>query len=109
MSEYDDPVLFGPNQLVTSSKLSRNLGEYLTKTEKRPIFIQRDNSVEAVLINIDEYRALLLEEKKVEELYDVVVAVRRLMENVKKSFPLIDNQTVMESFGITEEMLLEDE
>lgn len=104
----DDPVLFGPSQLVTSSKLSKNLGEYLNKTEKRPIFIQRDNNVEAVLINIDEYRALLLEEKKVEELYDVVVAIRRLMENKRHEAPLLDNEDVMSRFGITDEMLEED-
>lgn len=108
MGDYDDPVLFGPTQLVTSSKLSRNLGEYLNKTEKRPVFIQRDNNIEAVLLNIDEYRALLLEEKKVEDLYDVVLAVRRMLENIKKSSGLLDNQSVMDSFGITEEMLRED-
>lgn len=109
MGDYDDPVLFGPSQLVTSSKLSKNLGEYLNKIEKRPIFIQRDNNVEAVLMNINEYRALLLEEEKVEDLYDVVLAVRRLLENLKNSNPLLDNQSVMESFGITEEMLTEDD
>ncbi|MGI5912641.1 MAG: type II toxin-antitoxin system Phd/YefM family antitoxin [Syntrophomonadaceae bacterium] len=109
MSDYDDPVLFGPAQLVTSSKLSKNLGEYLNKTEKRPIFIQRDNNVEAVLLNIDEYRALLLEERKVEDLYDAVVAVRRLLESVKNHTEFLDNQEVMKSFGITEEMLVEGE
>ena len=106
--DYDDPVLFGPGQLVTSSKLSKNLGEYLNKTEKRPIFIQRDNVVEAVLMNIDEYRALLLEERKVQELYDTVVAVRRLMEYFKNETPLLDNTDVMNRFGITDQMLEED-
>jgi PHD/YefM family antitoxin component YafN of YafNO toxin-antitoxin module len=105
--DYEDPVLFGPNQLVTSSRLSKNLGEYLNKTEKRPIFIQRDNNVEAVLMNIEEYRTFLLEERKVEELYDIVLAVRRLLESNKNNPPLLDNNAVMDLFGITDEMLEE--
>lgn len=105
MREYDDPVLFGPNQLVTSSILSRNLGSYINKAEEKPIFIQRDNNVEAVLINIDEYRALLMVERRFEELYDMVIAVRRLVESAQKGDELTDNDEVMKMFNITDEML----
>ncbi len=105
MREYDDPILFGPNQLVTSSILSRNLGNYLNKAEEKPIFIQRGNNIEAVLINIDEYRALLMEERRVEELYDMVMAMRRLMESMQNGDELIDNNEVMKMFNITDEML----
>lgn len=108
MKEYEDPVLFGPTQLVNSSTLGRNVGSYLDMTAKRPVFIQRGSEVEAVLININEYRALLTEEQKVEELYEVVLAIRRLLEATNSRAPLTDIDKVMLKFGITKEMLEEE-
>jgi PHD/YefM family antitoxin component YafN of YafNO toxin-antitoxin module len=107
MKEYEDPVLFGPSQLVNSSTLGRNVGSYLDMTTKRPVFIQRGSDVEAVLINIDEYRALLIEEQKVEELYESVLALRRLLEAIEAKAPLKDIESVMQKYGITEQMLEE--
>jgi len=104
MKEYEDPVLFGPNQLVNSSTLGRNVGSYLDMTAKKPVFIQRGSEIEAVLINIDEYRALLLEEQKVEELHEAVLAIRRLLETIKTKAPLKSIEEVMLKYGITHDM-----
>jgi len=103
--DYDDPVLFGPTQLVTSSRLSKNLGEYLNKTENKPIFIQKDNNVAAVLLNIEEYRSLLLEEQRVEDLYIEVLAIRRMLELIKNEADLLDNDAIMKHFNVTPDML----
>ena len=60
----DDPVKFSPYQLVTSSYLVRNLSQQLELARKNPIFIQREQDVQWVLLNIDEYRRLLNKEAK---------------------------------------------
>ncbi len=101
VDEMDDPVLLSPAQLVSSSKLSKNLGAYLDKAKKRPIFVTREQEVEAVLINIDDYRELLVEERKVEDLYYAVLAIRRLVEHSKSSEPLVDMEEVLSRFGVT--------
>ncbi len=99
--DYVDPVVFSPGQLVSSSKLVRSLGAYLDKTKKRPIFITREQEVEAVLINVEEYRELLEEEAKVEDLYHTVIALRRLIEHVKSGKELLDADDVLREFGFT--------
>ena len=60
----DDPVKFSPHQLVTSSYLARNLSQQLDLARKSPIFIQRDQEVQWVLLDINEYRRLLNKEMK---------------------------------------------
>jgi PHD/YefM family antitoxin component YafN of YafNO toxin-antitoxin module len=103
--DYVDPVVFGPRQLVSSSKLVRSLGTYLDQTKKRPVFIMRDQEVEAVLINIEEYRELLEKEAEVEELYDIVVAVRRLAEHLQSGDKFIEFDDIMKEFNLTREDL----
>ncbi|NHM28023.1 type II toxin-antitoxin system Phd/YefM family antitoxin [Desulfofundulus sp. TPOSR] len=102
-NDIEDPVLLSPSQLVSSSKLSKNLGAYLEKIKKRPVFITREQEVEAVLINIDDYRDLLLEEQRVEELYYAVLALRRLFEHFKSHKALVDTDDVLKRFGLTRE------
>lgn len=101
--DFVDPVVFSPSQLVSSSKLVRSLGSYLDQSKKRPIFITRDQEVEAVLINVDEYRELLEEEAKVESLYDTVFALRRLVEHINNGEELIEANDVLREFGLTRE------
>lgn len=105
MNDIEDPVLLSPTQLVSSSKLSKNLGAYLDKIKKRPVFITREQEVEAVLINIDDYRELLIEEQKIEELYFAVLAMRRLVEHFKSPKTLVDTDDVLKRFGLTREEL----
>ena len=105
VDDVNDPVLLSPAQLVSSSKLSKNLGAYLDKVRKRPIFVTREQEVEAVLINIDDYRDLLLEEQRGEELYHAVLAIRRLVEHLKSPRELLDMDEVLKRFGVTREEL----
>lgn len=105
MDDMEDPVLLSPSQLVSSSKLSKNLGAYLEKVKKRPVFVTREQEVEAVLINIDDYRELLREEQRVEELYYAVLAIRRLVEHFRSPKALVDTDDVLKRFGFTHEEL----
>ena len=105
MNDTEDPVLLSPSQLVSSSKLSKNLGAYLEKIKKHPVFITREQEVEAVLINIDDYRELLMEEQKIKEFYHAVIAIRRLIEHFKSPEALMDTDDVLKRFGLTREEL----
>lgn len=105
MSDIEDPVLFSPAQLVSSSKLSKNLGAYLDKIRKYPIFVTRDQEVEAVMLNINDYRELLFEEQRVEELYHAVLAIRRLVEHFESPRELVGMDDVLKRFGVTREEL----
>jgi len=108
MNELDDPVQFGPKQLVPTSKLVRNFSKYLDQALKRPVFISREQEVEAVLINIEEYRELLREEEKVEELYFAVLSLRRLIEHAETLKPTIPMDDVLAEFGLSRDELLEE-
>ena len=99
--DYIDPVAFGPKQLVSSSKLVRSLGAYIEQSKKRPIFIMRDNEVEAVLVSIDDYRILLEEEARVEDLYHTVMAYRRIVEHLKSGEELFDLDKVLKEFDLS--------
>ncbi|MHB1421441.1 MAG: hypothetical protein ACYCX4_17980 [Bacillota bacterium] len=105
--ELDDPVLFGPKQLVSSSKLVRSLSSYLDLVQKNPIFVAREQEVEAVLISIDVYRELLREEERVEKLYQAVVAIRRLVEHRRTGLPMLTSEAIAELVGIPRNALAE--
>ncbi|MGD0621171.1 MAG: type II toxin-antitoxin system Phd/YefM family antitoxin [Thermacetogeniaceae bacterium] len=98
--ESDDPVLFGPQQLVSSTKFSKNVGAFLDKTRSKPVFITRDNEVAAVLIGIDDYRNLLREALNVEELGLAVKTLQRVAEHITSGDPLVDMDTVLEKFDL---------
>jgi len=53
LKETDDPVIFGPTQLVSSTKLVRNLSSYLDLAQKNPVFVARDQEVEIVIISLE--------------------------------------------------------
>jgi hypothetical protein len=59
----NDPVKFSPSQLVSSTQLARGLSQQLDKAMKVPLFIQRDQEVQWVLMSLDEYRRIIDKEK----------------------------------------------
>jgi PHD/YefM family antitoxin component YafN of YafNO toxin-antitoxin module len=58
----NDPVKFSPSQLISSTQLARGVSQQLDKATKAPLFIQRDQEVQWVLISLDEYRRMLRKE-----------------------------------------------
>lgn len=100
----EDPVLFGPQQLVSSTKLVRNMSSYLNLAQKKPIFIERDQEVEAVIVSIDTYRELLLEEKKAKEMYLSVRALKRLAEHLKSGEEALNFKEVFKKYLSEEDM-----
>lgn len=48
-------VKFSPDQLASSTQLARNLSHHLNNALKYPLFIQRDQEVQWVLMSLKEY------------------------------------------------------
>lgn len=63
----NDPIQITPDQIVSSTKLVRNLSNYLDVSARKPLFVTRYDEIEHVLISIDSYRELLKtkEERKI--------------------------------------------
>lgn len=108
MTDFEDPVALTPKQLVSSSKLVKNFGSYLNQTKKRPLFITRGDEIEAVLINIDDYRKLLAEEEEMLDLYNAVTGIRRLVEHISSGrieTAMISMDEVLAEYNLTREDL----
>ena len=56
-------VKFSPDQFVSSTKLVRNLAEYIDKAKETPLLIVRDYKPEVVMLNVKEYERLLSVQK----------------------------------------------
>jgi len=44
--------------LASATAVSKSFGRFLAKSRKEPVFILRNNEVEAVLLSIEEYKRL---------------------------------------------------
>lgn len=101
--EPRDPVLMRPSDLVTSSKLARSVGSYLDAAQKGPLFITRGQEVDAVLLSLDEYRSLLMEQNQLDEMLDVLLSMKRLLNHLLAGQPkLLSTEEVMAQLGISQ-------
>lgn len=104
---FNDPVQFGPKQLVSSTKLVRNLSSCLDMAQKAPIFIEREQEVQAVLISVDDYRNLLREEEKVEDLYLCLTSIRRKIEQLVNNQEKFTTNEMLQELGLPIDILPE--
>ena len=59
-----DKVKFSADQLVSSTQLVKRLSSYLDDALIHPLFIQRDQTVRWVLVNLEEYERLVNIERR---------------------------------------------
>lgn len=104
---FEDLIQFGPKQLVSSTKLVRNLSSYINMVQKAPVFVERDQEVQAVLISVDDYRNLLREEEKGEELYHFVLSLRRKYEHFESGQKSLTTPEVLKALNLSEDTLQE--
>jgi len=61
------------DNMVSSSELVRNFSEMLDKSKEAPLFIMRNNDIESIMMDIEEYEMLLEKieylENKLEDAY----------------------------------------
>jgi len=54
-----DKDKFSPEQLVSSTQLVKKLSHYLETASRYPLFIQRGQEVQWVLLSLKEYRRII--------------------------------------------------
>jgi PHD/YefM family antitoxin component YafN of YafNO toxin-antitoxin module len=102
MREEEDPIRLAPTDLVPSSKFAKSVGTYLDRAKKRPLFITRGQDVDAVLIGLDEYRALLREQQRFEDISDLLLALERLGTSMLTKEKNLTTEEVMAAVGISQ-------
>jgi PHD/YefM family antitoxin component YafN of YafNO toxin-antitoxin module len=73
-------IALNRNSLVPISDISNCFSKYFRKLKEQsePLFIIKNNSIEAVMINVDDYEHLLEVQEMYEELQLADTALRRL-------------------------------
>ena len=73
--------------MVSSSELVRNFSEMLDKSKEGPLFIMRNNDIESIMIDIEEYEMLLEKieylENQLEDSY-----IEEIVEERKENFEI---------------------
>ena len=75
--------------MVSSSELVRNFSEMLNISKEGPLFIMRNNDIESIMIDIEEYEMLLEKieylENQLEDSY-----IEEIVEERKENFEIKD-------------------
>lgn len=77
------------DNMVSSSDLVRNFSQMLDKSKEKPIFIMRNNDIEGIMMDIEEYEMMLEKieylENQLEDSY-----IKNKIKNRKENFKLDD-------------------
>jgi len=84
-------LTFTKDEIVTSTKISRNLGSILNKLKKNQlekIVIMRNNEMEAIILPYDDYEKMkdLIESNEYKEIYKTLKERSKTPENEYKDF-----------------------
>jgi len=73
-------IALNRKRLVPISDISNSFSKYFRKLKEHsePLFIMKNNSIEAVMLNVDDYEHLLEVQEMYEELQLTDTALRRL-------------------------------
>ena len=52
-------VKFSPDQLASTTQIARNLSKYFNGALKSPLFIQRDQEIQWVLMSVKDYGKII--------------------------------------------------
>ncbi len=90
------------HQMVSSTDLPRRFGEYLDRATQRsePIFVTRNNSIEAVVLGIEDYERLTEYEELVEHLI-----IAQLVKDRADEPEVTDLETLLREEGTDEDEL----
>ncbi|SHN19372.1 type II toxin-antitoxin system Phd/YefM family antitoxin [Halanaerobium congolense] len=77
------------DHMVSSSEIVRNFSKMLDKTKESPLFITRNNDIEGIMMDIEEYEMLL---EKIEFLEDQLedAHMEEVIAKRKENFDLKD-------------------
>lgn len=78
----DKKLVFGRDQVLTSTQASKNFGEARKRARREPQFVSdRNNGIDTVIVGYDEFEAMAveLEELREERLY--AIAAQRILQH----------------------------
>ena len=78
----DKKLVFGRDQVLTSTQASKNFGEARKRARREPQFVSdRNNGIDTVIVGYDEFEAMAveLEELRKEHLY--AIAAQRILQH----------------------------
>lgn len=73
-------IALNRKSLIPISDIANSFSKYFRrlKEQSEPLFIMKNNSIEAVMLNVDDYECLLEAQEMYEELQLADIALRRL-------------------------------
>lgn len=96
-------IMLTRKSLVPISDISNSFSKYFRKLKEQsdPLFIMKNNSIEAVMLNVDDYERLIEVQEMYEELQLADLALRRL----EKPSPGRDFDELLAERGLSIESL----
>ena len=77
----DKKLVFGRDQVVTSTQASKNFGEVRRRARRVPQFVSdRNNGIDTVIVDYDEFEAMAVELQELREEHLYAVAAARIAE-----------------------------
>ena len=77
----DKKLVFGRDQVVTSTQASKNFGEVRRRARKGPLFVSdRNDGIDTVIVGYDEFEAMAVELQQLREERLYAVAAARVAE-----------------------------
>ncbi|MGM0445149.1 MAG: type II toxin-antitoxin system Phd/YefM family antitoxin [Bacillota bacterium] len=88
--------------MVSSSEIVRNFSKMLDKTKESPLFITKNNDIEGIMMDIEDYE-MLLEKIEYLENYFEDTYIEKTIKNRKKDFNIEDSINEKEIFKLIDE------
>lgn len=84
-------ITFTKDEIIPSTKISRNLGAILNKLKRNQldkIVIMRNNEMEAIILSYEEYEIMkdIIEKKEYNEIYKTIKERKKTPETEYKDF-----------------------
>lgn len=77
----DKKLVFGRDQVLTSTQASKNFGEARRRARREPLFVSdRNDGIDTVIVGYDEFEAMAVELQELREERLYAVAAARIAE-----------------------------
>ena len=90
----DKKLVFGREQVLTSTQASKNFGEARRRARREPQFVSRNDGIDTVIVGFDEFEAMAVELEQLREERLHAIAAARLAQgdadSNRKGIPFSD-------------------
>ena len=106
----DEKLVFGRDQVVTSTQASKNFGEMRRRAKEQPLFVSdRNDGIDTVIVGYEEFESMALELARLREELFYDVAARRVPVMLEEVVEKADYQAILSSDieGVSDEEMFE--